>query len=374
MKVFHVADQHVKEKEIEECRTCLGFIVETAREASPDLIVSAGDWFDSQDIKLDSQSARLVIKTVSDLANIAPVVIILGTKSHDGNAPEILSFCRGIFQVWVTTIPEVLAFREKMLFPLQEHLMTVAPQAVITLIPQLTKQYFRTDAGIDEGNQQIANAMTPLFAGFGAEAAMYPDVPHIVVWHGGITGAKIPSGHVITGQDIEISTDQIRIAGGDREFLGAFYPGPIYPVKVDETECGFWIHDIQGAECLAMLGHIHQRQVLGAGSDGRSIWVETPCRKVARFKVDFTEDIGVERDFDLASDGWADSDGLPWVDLVRGQVVRMELTVSQDDAPKIDKAAVEDFYLEAGAISVDIKITRIPRENIRATAVLEAVR
>ena len=59
MKLLHFADAHLRDKDIKECEKCLNFIVETAEAESVDLIVFAGDFFHSQELKLDSQSAEL---------------------------------------------------------------------------------------------------------------------------------------------------------------------------------------------------------------------------------------------------------------------------------------------------------------------------
>ena len=104
MKILHISDEHIRDKDIEEIQTCLDFIVATARAEAPDLIVSAGDLFDSQDVKMGSRSALAAIGLISALADIAPVAIVLGTASHDGKAPEILRFARGKFPIIVATM------------------------------------------------------------------------------------------------------------------------------------------------------------------------------------------------------------------------------------------------------------------------------
>jgi len=57
---------------------------------------------------------------------------------------------------------------------------------------------------------------------------------------------------------------------------------------------------------------------------------------------------------------------------VRGAYVRFEITSWQDKTAAIDKAKIENFFRQGGALSVDIRITALPRENIRAESVLEA--
>lgn len=87
-----------------------------------------------------------------------------------------------------------------------------------------------------------------------------------------------------------------------------------------------------------------------------STFIISPSRKMVRLAFD-----------DAAGEGYVVS-GKD----VSGAVVRIDCTVWQDEAEKISKAEIEKHYLAAGALSVDIRITRLPRENIRADAVLKA--
>ena len=172
MKTLHCGDLHIRDKNIEEAQACISFLITTAKEKSIDLIVIAGDCFDSRDVKLDSKAAKLVIRTVSALADIAPVAIITGTPSHDGSAPEILRYARGKYDVHVSSIPEQILLREGYFY---DHVLgNLKPDAVLTLIPTPTKQFFGSDANIQTSNEQISKAMNGLFAGFGAKAADFP--------------------------------------------------------------------------------------------------------------------------------------------------------------------------------------------------------
>ncbi|MFA6100472.1 MAG: hypothetical protein WC750_06425 [Patescibacteria group bacterium] len=358
LKLLHFADRHGRDKDIVEVERCDDFIVKTAIDEKPGLIVFSGDMFDSHEIKHDSLSARLAMSTISQLADIAPVAIITGTYKHDGKAPEILSFARGKFPVHVASYPpeQIFLFQGSFYPSMAGNLQ---PDAIITMIPSITKQFFKTTSGIADADQEIAQQMTGLFLGFGAACADYK-APHVLLWHGGISGAKIPSGHVLTGQDIEISTDQIRLAGNNHDFLGCFYPGPVYPVKVDEQECGFWVHELDERDFLCAMGHIHQpQQIGGAYCDGpvSSTYVPTPFTRTVRFIDDFTKDFM----------GTAD------IGDYQGKHVRYEITAWQDEAEKTNKDEIAAEFVRQGALSAEVRITRIPRENIRAASVLEAL-
>ncbi|MFA5322559.1 MAG: metallophosphoesterase [Smithella sp.] len=258
MKILHVADIHGRDKDIEEIEKCLNFAVETIFEQAVDLAVIAGDCFDSRDIKLDSRAAKLIIRTVSRLADIAPVVIIKGTESHDGNAPEILQYARGKYPVCVASSPmQIKMVKKHSHFYRMDMPSNGEPDAIITLIPQATKQFFN-QGDIQQSNENISQALNGLFMGFGAQAEQYP-CPHVLVYHGSISGAKLSNQQVMTGMDIEVSVDQLNLANPDIVMCGhihfpqelprnVFYSGSIYPNNFGENhKHGFYIHEIEEA-------------------------------------------------------------------------------------------------------------------------------
>lgn len=347
LKILHFSDAHLRDRDIEEAGKCLEFLIDTAEREDVDLIVFAGDLFDSQEVKLDSKAAKTAIKSFSRLADIAPVFAVIGTPSHDGTAAEVLSFVRGLHTITVATAP-------------QQQTVTCRGNVdvILTLIPQPTKQHFQTLSGIEGADKEIAQAMAAVFAGFGAQAEQEP-YPHILVGHWNVSGARLPSGYVRTGLDIEISTDQMMLAKPDLCLLGhihapqqigdrTFYAGPIYPVKVDEQKCGFWIHE--------------SRDMYGE-DEWESQYIETPFTKTVRFRDDFT-----------TADGWPTGDILDHVapdEDITGKHVRIELNVWEDEAHLINKASLEKAVMGSAA-SCDIRIIRVPRANVRAESVLKA--
>ena len=350
MKILHTADWHLRRKDIEEGRKCLAFLVETARTEKADLVTIAGDIFDSQEVKVDSPEALLAIQTISALADIAPVAVILGTPSHDGHAPEILRFARGIERITVASAPVQLILTKHGLeewAPVDEH------KAVVTLIPQPTKQFFQTAAGIEAGGREIGQAMSGLFAGFGAQAAQYPGVPHILVTHLNVNGCRLAGGQIRTGMDIEVSVDQMNMGGFDLGCLGHihkaqtlgekyFYSGPIYSTKIDEEgPMGFWIHDYTGTLM----------------DEWESRFIETPCKRTVRIQDDLTTK-------DAPSNLWGTE--------VSGAHIRYEVSIFQDEIAEIDKATLTKELTDRGALSVDIRINAVPRVNVRAESVLAA--
>ena len=91
-----------------------------------------------------------------------------------------------------------------------------------------------------------------------------------------------------------------------------------------------------------------------------SNFIETPAKKMTRFSYDFTE-------YDVKP--------LPCeAEGVKDTYVRLDYKVWQDEAGAIDKDAITRELLSAGALDVDIRIIRVPRQNVRSEAVLKADR
>ena len=349
MKVLHTADWHVRDKDILECEKCLNLVVETAREEKVRQVIIAGDIFDSRDIKLDSLSAKLAIKIISELVDICPVVIITGTPSHDGTAPEILSYVKGKHPLYVATKP------------IQVPLCGEGIEVDLTLIPTPTKQFFNSNNDIQTSNEDISSAMNAVFAGFGAQAEEH-DCPHVLIGHWNVSGAKLSTGQTLTGQDIDISIDQMMFANPDLICLGhihmsqqlgdrTFYSGSLYPLTWGELEKkGFWIHEIKK----------------NAGKKGcpyktTSQFIETPCRKLEKFETDYTDGINKIDDLDFVL----------WLKPTEGAYVRHDITVWQDEAVKINKEKIRKCYISNGAIDADIRIIRVPRQTVRSESVLK---
>ncbi len=368
MKIFHFADVHARDKDLPEIAECLGEIVQTAERENPDLITMAGDTFDSRMVRLDSQAAKLIFEVYSKLADIAPMIVITGTPSHDGLAPQVLENVRSRYPVYVSDYPEQIYLAEGDLSTSLERINapTEAPlEAVISTIPTPTKQYWEKYGGegrsAKETDAEVAEAMGAMLANFGAVAAEF-DCPHILVGHFQVGGAFLSETQQLIGQDIELSRDQIGFAGADLVALGhihypqkiepnIFYSGSIYTKDFGELhDHGFYIHKIN----------------TDMGNPNKDMWslnsefMQTPVRKLIKIKKDFTRNGGRSAQ-EIIGEGFEHD--------VTGAFVRFEIKVWQDEADALDMAAITEAL--SAAADVDLKIQRVPRETVRAAKLLE---
>lgn len=353
-KVLHFADVHCREKDLDEIKKCCLEILETAAEENPDLIVNAGDTFDDQLIRLDTEAVRYMMEFHRALADIAPVAVVIGTPSHDGKAALALEYAtNGHHNIMVSSVPEQLFLTGGELCRAKDLPLPLPVQAVISMIPTPTKQYFQTQSGIAQSDQEVADAMTALFAGFGATAAQY-SCPHILVGHFQVVGARISETQQLVGRDIEVSKNQIELGVFDTACLGhihfaqevlrnVFYSGSVYRLNAGEPERkGFYIHEVGRA----------------------SMFIETPARKILKVEEDFT-------DSDL---GAADLDTVLYTygpDEIKDSNIFCKFKFWVDDSALIDGESIKKFFYSAGANNVEVKAVRVQRENVRSRQVLE---
>lgn len=267
MKIIHFADVHARTEDLEEIERCTQHLLAVARDERPDLIIDAGDIFDSQHVRADSPAVKYVHRWMRDLADIAPVARIMGTRSHDGKASEILDLIGANFEIRTAVdgpLQLVLTVSGNLWDANQYRAITsggapAPPQAVISLVPAPTKEHLAglVEGDIKETDALIAQGLAALFSGLGAMAAEYQS-PHILVGHWNTTGAFISPTQILTGRDIEVSRDQMMLANPDLVCLGhlhhaqrvgsdpIFYAGSTQANTWGElSPKGFYIHEIE---------------------------------------------------------------------------------------------------------------------------------
>lgn len=363
MKILHFSDVHCRDKDIDEIGDCLGEIIQVAKDEQPDLIAMAGDTFDSRMIRLDSPSARLIFQDYSELADIAPMIVITGTPSHDGLTVQVMEHVTGRFPIHVSDFPEqlILLTAGGGFLPLKKGSTEPQPKALISCTPTPTKQYWEKYGGegksAKETDAEVAQAMGAMLANFGATAADL-DCPHILVGHFQVGGAFLSETQQLIGQDIELSRDQIGLANADIVCLGhihypqelkpnIFYSGSIYTKDFGELHPhGFYIHHVNEATTpRTLISQFH----------------ETPARKLIKLKTDLTN--GGRSVEAMMADGEYD---------IEGAFVRLEIKVWQDEADALDLQAIREALSQAA--DVDLRIQRVPRETVRAAKLLELQR
>ena len=356
MKIFHLADIHASAKTLDQVKRCTQFVTEQAAIHQPGLIVIAGDIFDSRDIRLDSDPVRYIFEWVRQLSEYAPIFIVKGTPTHEGNAIKPLELVGSNHPVVVADYPGmwgmVTSVSSKKGFIKIESDFNYSSRgfdAVISAMPTPTKQFMQA------GDDDLASALTPIFAGFGFQAAQY-DVPHIHVGHYCKRGASISENQTMVGKDIEIGMDQIELAKADIICLGHIH-------LAQEHYSGSLIRKNHGEDDLKGF-YLYNTEYLKIDHGPR--FIQTPADRLLRIREDFTKpDSGIDLGVGIHLNAY-DAEEL------KGSILKVELTFWQDEGLEHTRESIEKFFEPCECQSINVQIIRKPRENIRSQEILKA--
>jgi DNA repair protein SbcC/Rad50 len=256
MKILHLADVHACRDRWSEVAASLDVVEEYAARESVDLVAIAGDHADGplQDSErdvLDRLCARY-----QRLGDIAPVVIIEGTPSHD--VPGSLE----VFQRLSCT------FGITILRPGKAYGLRTADRAIVEIkpdkfashsawqlllfgVPEPNKKWLLAEVGAtgkEASDQAVRDAMRNLLLGLGGMRKQHSDLPCLLLYHGQVSGARTATGFgVESGTGLAVSRDDLAAVEADYYALGdihepqqigdlpAYYPGSVYPLNWGET-------------------------------------------------------------------------------------------------------------------------------------------
>jgi len=360
MKLLHTADLHFSnttDKLVEVVRTT-EFLLAQAVIERPDVIIIAGDSIDEYDsrIRLDSECARAAISFVERAADIAPVIIIRGTKSHDRESPAIFSHLRAKFPIHVACDIKQISLTTDRKFVEDIDHPWVETVASFTLVPSMDKSYLMAadDSSIRSGNMAFKEAVHDLFAGFGIINDQFTahNIPTVLVTHGMLTGACFSSGQTAIGEDLEFGLNDLHAAKATYTALGHVHKHQVFPGNVvycgspgrlnfgEAEDKGFVIAEFSDAECV----------------DVR--FEQTPARRFC---------FGEVPEYTDAQDVYARANALA-VDC-RGADVRFRLQLPEECRADVDRDRLEQIFLLAGANKVKLEISIIPKQRSRSEGI-----
>jgi len=94
MKIFHVGDTHWSNKRLDDKIQSAARLTDHAHSIAPDLIIHAGDLFDAP-IRMEEPGALASMRWMSEMRNIAPIILVRGNPSHDRDSVELTRFVKG---------------------------------------------------------------------------------------------------------------------------------------------------------------------------------------------------------------------------------------------------------------------------------------
>ncbi len=363
MKTLHFGDVHLHNGHLyEEIVKCCLYILARAREERPDLIIIPGDIFDlyrdNCGLRIGTPATLFAADFLRCLAEIAPVVIITGTLSHDPqHAIEIFTRLHTECPVRTVTSLEQIGIVEGKFVSInsnniQEYVESGLLMAVISCLPSVTKASVIAQlnlSGIDEGNRATEELVRDVFQAWGVTngIARQSGVPAIFAGHCTVKGSVTSTGQKMIGKELEFGVADLKLTNCDIYCLNhihkaqkinsnIFYSGSITRLDHGETEHkGVFFHE------FSREGAIESR------------FVETPARVMKTVS---------------ATDGGLPDDSL-LEGIQKGDIVRIRFTVREDELPKVDEQALKKAAIARGAIDVTFDKDIVPIQRVRSEGI-----
>jgi exonuclease SbcD len=354
-KILHCADLHFDDEpgRLESTIQCCNKITETAQDNIPDLIAIAGDIYE-RGLILGSPGTLAAIDFVCRCGDIAPVVIVSGTPTHDtANSTEVFKRLRTKYPIYSTGTPRqvYLTKNEPLRFIELNGDMDKTDEASLFLscLPSVAKASLMATGtrSMATAGIECAELLRDLFQAWGVsnEEANDRGVPTVLIGHGTVKGSRLSTGQRATDPDAEFGMGDLKLTKAALICLGhvhmpqqvhvnAFYSGSVTRANYGEMEDkGFYIHTISGPNVT-------------------SRFIETPARTMKTI-------VPVE--------------GIPDVSLLDGvnpgDYVKIVYSIRQEDASNVDDAALRRLAYEKGATEVKIDKTVLPITNTRSEGI-----
>lgn len=344
MVILHLGDIHFRNDLLTEIEKCVDFVARAAESTvRPDVIVIAGDVFDERQT-YDSPAFLAADRYIRRLSRAAPVLIVKGTPSHDGQTLKFFENER----VYVSEMPEQVFLTPKG-FVRSNGTVPGDAKALFSCMSSVSKTYVAAicKGGPSETTFTTIELMRDVLRGWGeVNKKVGAGIPTVLVGHLSVTGATLSTGQQMVGREIELGVGDLRTAQADLVCLGhihkaqnwgeVYYSGSITRLNFGEAEeKGFWIH----------------RFDFSKGRKVVSEFIKTPAREMVTLDCDALPSI----------------DALPLVP--EGACVRLRYRVSEEDVHKVDEKGLREKLSVMGAAEIRIEKTVAPRQRIRAEGI-----
>lgn len=351
IRISATADIHFRPQRAAEVFASLTTLERESREREVDLIAISGDLFSAAVLATGNAQYPDFVERIRRLADVAPVVMVYGTPSHD------IAGCLDVFtQLKTRNTITVLQPGSPYFLADDGHIEgdewsedspVSRGTAVLQIfgIPEPSKSWLLTGRpamGKEQSDEAMRVAMRELLLGYAAQRKQHPDIPCLVLYHGQIRGATMDNGQVVENA---IGRDDLAMIGADYYALGdihapqqigdlpMYYPGSVYPIDWGETHrCGFnvvtiptaqhetdrpesWTPRDGWAHCVERVHFPHPQQVkitgpilelYAAGREsvkGKRVWVEIDAMRDDTPSDDAIETIRKDLEYQGAVEG-----------------------------------------------------------------------
>ena len=368
MKLLHLADLHGNRERADDLLKSLS----VARRAAQgvDLIAIAGDTWDATMQNTEGSRFPEIVEAIRALADVAPVVMIYGTPTHDvAGSLEIFRTLSSKFGITILEPGKAYALAEihkgsLEVCNLDPNFCTTAPgymKGILFGVPEPSKRWIMPLVeSKDAAEATVRDGLRSLFTGLGSIRRQYPTLPCVMLYHGQVGGARLQNGDILdNGSGIRPSVDDLAAVCADYIAMGdihepqqvgasiglpAYYPGSAYPIDFGEThEAGanlVELNRVPGSERFVEFSHTVTRVPFGHPVN----------RKISkRYPASIVPD-----------------------DIVPGARTWLEITCTKEESPLItfDSEALTSMGAAPGS---RVTLNVLPTETVRAAAITEKV-
>ena len=350
MRIAQLSDIHWSDKYLDEVRRVTEAAADHLFRNRPELIVLSGDLFDHR-LEQNSTAYLEAVEWVCTLGDIAPLLILQGTFSHD--APRAIDVFRSVettHKVYVADrIEQIILSRngERLCFDRSPSTTLQGDLLLISCLPSVNKGQVAAAVGAENAAGAVGEAVASLMVGWAKShrEARAQGIPSIVVSHGTVSGSLTEHGVPMAGLDNEYTVGTLFAAEASAVMLGHIH-------KMQS-----WERDGRRIAYAGSLGRLHFGEMDPKGfliwdvqADSASYeFVETPARKL--LEIEFTGPPDMAELERLAAQAGPDV------------YVRIRWCVDEEFRSTINKSEIEAIFSNAAHVKLEGRILPVQRQR-----------
>jgi len=370
MRIFHGADIHCRKDRAEEVFAAFDTIEREHARKPFDLFAFAGDFWDGPVQNTAGSLFMAFVDRVRRLADLAPVVLIEGTPTHD--APGSLDVLETVMARCPIVIlrPGVKYFLNRIGGIHSGQFNGSGDIAILFGVPEPNKKWLLAEQGAtgkEAADKAFRDSLKALFLGLGGLRKQHSELPCVLLYHGPVAGAKSATSYKAeAGTGLVVSRDDLAAVGADYIGLGhihqpqqikdlpAYYPGSFYPIDFGEThKAGGNVVEIE-----------HQDGIKGQDP----LFDQKACARATVSRLEFPIPQRVK-----LTTKWPDgADAFDQKADIQGKVVWIETTVTKETAASFDQEVSLARLLSLGALPGSrVTLNVLPSEMVRAAEIVD---
>ena len=358
MLIAHLSDIHYCDKYLDEVDRCMESAVTHIRATKPGLIVLSGDTFDHR-LEQNSPALLAAVARVTQLGEIAPVLILQGTLSHDvPHAVDIFRNARGstTWPVYVADRIEQVVLGYGEFRPLADFDQGLPEDGVLlSCLPAVNKGQVAAAVGAENAAEAVGEHVAALLRGWAPshDAARAEGVPTVIVTHGTVSGALTEHGVPMAGLDHEYTTGALFASHATAVMVGHIHKHQA------------WARDDRLIAYPGSLGRLHHGEY---DPKGWLLWdvqahtatlefIATPARELVGIDFPGAPDMTELARIAAATPAHAH--------------VRVRYSIDEEHRASVDRDAIAALF--AGCADVRIEGAIVPVQRQRAAGIGQAV-